>query len=231
MPKRINCSLDRNIIFLAACSSDHLRLKNYLPTRSPPPFVHCAEGTSSQNTWLLGPCSLPLIRHAFLVQSQQCHVKKGRWITRTCYSSTLWLMSCPTVSTVGKPLLLHIRSSWRRKFCATLLIWKSIGSKSFAMGWRSQWAGRGRPATGYIGALQLKKRYKKTHLGMMGFSSSDNKAASKGGGGIVEENALQASLFDRSSSTVGGEDNAVNKWFYGIVGVGRARWCTKYCAQ
>jgi hypothetical protein len=46
---------------------------------------------------------------------------------------------------------------------------------------------------------------------MMGFSSSDNKAASKGGGGIVEENALQASLFDRSSSTVGGEDNAVNK--------------------
>jgi hypothetical protein len=30
------------------------------------------------------------------------------------------------------------------------------------------------------------------------------------GGGIVEENALQASLFDCSSSTVGGEDNAVN---------------------
>jgi hypothetical protein len=30
------------------------------------------------------------------------------------------------------------------------------------------------------------------------------------GGGIVEENALQANLFDRSSSTVGGEENAVN---------------------
>ncbi len=159
MPNRINCSLDRNIIFLAACSLDHLRLKNYLPTRSPPPFVRCAERTSSQNTWLLGLCSLPLIRHAFLVQSQQCHVKKGQWITRMSYSLTSWLMSCPMVSTVGKTLLLHIRSYRRRKFCATLLIWRSIGSKSFAMGWRSQRAGRGRPATGYMGASQLKKRY------------------------------------------------------------------------
>ncbi len=43
---------------------------------------------------------------------------------------------------------------------------------------------------------------------MMGFSSSNDKAALKGGG-MVEENALQASLFDRSSSTVGGEENAV----------------------
>jgi hypothetical protein len=40
-----------------------------------------------------------------------------------------------------------------------------------------------------------KKILKKTHSGMMGFSSSDNKAASEGGG-MVEENALQASLFD-----------------------------------
>jgi hypothetical protein len=50
---------------------------------------------------------------------------------------------------------------------------------------------------------------KKTHSGMLGFSSSDDEATSEGGGN-VEENALQASLFDRSSSTVGGEDNAVN---------------------
>jgi hypothetical protein len=45
---------------------------------------------------------------------------------------------------------------------------------------------------------------------MLGFLSSDDEAASEGGGGNVEENALQASLFDRLSSTVGGEDNAVN---------------------
>ncbi len=44
---------------------------------------------------------------------------------------------------------------------------------------------------------------------MMGFSSSDNKAALEGQG-IVEEIALQASLFDHLSSTVSDEDNAVN---------------------
>jgi hypothetical protein len=43
---------------------------------------------------------------------------------------------------------------------------------------------------------------------MMEFSSSNDKAASKGGGGLWRK--MQASLFDRLSSTVGGEDNAVN---------------------
>jgi hypothetical protein len=55
-----------------------------------------------------------------------------------------------------------------------------------------------------------KKILNKTHSGMLGFSSSDDEATSDGRGNL-EENALQASLFDRSSSTVGGEeDNAVN---------------------
>ena len=43
----------------------------------------------------------------------------------------------------------------------------------------------------------------------MGFSSSKDKAASEGGE-MVEENALQASLFDQASTSVGGEENAVN---------------------
>jgi hypothetical protein len=44
---------------------------------------------------------------------------------------------------------------------------------------------------------------------MMGFSSSEDEATSEGRE-MVEENALQASLFDQSSASVGGEENAVN---------------------
>ena len=40
-----------------------------------------------------------------------------------------------------------------------------------------------------------KKILKKNHSGMMGFSSSNDEAALEGGG-MVEENALQAGLFD-----------------------------------
>jgi hypothetical protein len=44
---------------------------------------------------------------------------------------------------------------------------------------------------------------------MMGFSSSEDDATSKGGE-MVEENALQASLFGGASASVGGEENTVN---------------------
>jgi hypothetical protein len=44
---------------------------------------------------------------------------------------------------------------------------------------------------------------------MLGFLLSEDEAASEGGG-MVEENALQASLFDQSSATVGGGENGVN---------------------
>ncbi len=43
----------------------------------------------------------------------------------------------------------------------------------------------------------------------MGFSSLEDEATSEGGE-MVEENALQASLFDWLSASVGGEENAVN---------------------
>jgi hypothetical protein len=44
---------------------------------------------------------------------------------------------------------------------------------------------------------------------MMGFSSPEDEATLEGGE-MVEENALQASLFDQASTSVGGEENAVN---------------------
>jgi hypothetical protein len=44
---------------------------------------------------------------------------------------------------------------------------------------------------------------------MMGFSSSKDEATSEGWD-TVDKNALQASLFDQSSASVSGEENAVN---------------------
>jgi hypothetical protein len=44
MPNRFFTSLDQNIIFLLACSLDHLRQRHHLPTRSPPSFCQQCQG-------------------------------------------------------------------------------------------------------------------------------------------------------------------------------------------
>jgi hypothetical protein len=54
-----------------------------------------------------------------------------------------------------------------------------------------------------------KKILKKNHSGMMGFLLSEDEATLEGGE-MVEENALQASLFGGVSASVGGEENTVN---------------------
>jgi hypothetical protein len=62
---------------------------------------------------------------------------------------------------------------------------------------------------GFTGAWQLKKDILKNPE-MMDFLLSEDKATLEGGE-MVEENSLQASLFGRGSSSVGGKDNAVNE--------------------
>ena len=59
----------------------------------------------------------------------------------------------------GKLSLLPIKSSQRRNSHVTPTTWRGIGSKPFAMGWRSRWVSQGCPTIASIGALQLRKEF------------------------------------------------------------------------
>jgi hypothetical protein len=69
---------------------------------------------------------------------------------------------------------------------------------------------RGEAGNRITGAWQLKKKIKKNHSGMMGYLLLEDEATLEGGE-MVEENALQASLFGGASASVGGKVNVVNK--------------------
>jgi hypothetical protein len=88
-------------------------------------------------------------------------------------------MSCPRVSTVGKPLLLHTR----KEILHDTADMKKHWIKVLCNGMKKPTSRAGEAGDRIHRCIAIEKKIlKKTHLGMMGFSSSDDEAASEGGG-------------------------------------------------